>query len=70
MRLSSLAVLVAIALNSPLLHAQGVAIRGIVMEQPQGTPEEIRQRIMADPTQRPALLPSANVVLSTHRRTP
>lgn len=63
MRLSSLAVLVATAFATPLLHAQGVAVRGIVMEQPQGTPEEIRQRMMADPTQRPASLPGANVIL-------
>jgi hypothetical protein len=63
MRLSYLTVLLATVLFAPLLHAQGVAIRGIVMEQPQGTPEEIRQRIMADPTQRPTLLPGANVIL-------
>lgn len=63
MRLTPFATLVAMLLITPQLHAQGVAVRGIVMEQPQGSPEEIRQRMMADPTQRPALLPGANVIL-------
>jgi hypothetical protein len=44
-------------------NAQGVFVRGIVMEQPDGSPEEIALRFMADPTQRPKPLNGANVIL-------
>lgn len=64
MRLHTLfAIALFTSLLTPTLHAQGVFVRGIVMEQPDGTPEEIAQRFMADPTQRPKPLNGANVIL-------
>ena len=64
MRLHTLfAIALFTSLLTPTLHAQGVFVRGIVLEQPEGTPEEIRARFMADPTQRPKPLNGANVIL-------
>lgn len=64
MRLRSLFAFALFAsLITTTLQAQGVSVRGIVMEQPEGTPEEIAQRFMAVPTQRPKPLNGANVIL-------